>query len=144
MNAVVSTHAVFDEATGDLLFLAPEELCPPESGSVTLPDDFADWSHMWDAGARAFVPNLAALKIAAHAQVKALRELAKDGGLVTPFGPLQTDPDSRTNINGAVQMAVILGDAFAVDWRMSDDSMATLDAAGMVQMGLIVGQHVSA
>lgn len=83
-------------------------------------------------------------KARAGQRVRELREIAKDGGLTTPFGPLQTDPDSRVNINGAVQMAGILGAAFALDWRMADDSMVPLDAAAMVQMGLLVGQHIGA
>lgn len=79
-----------------------------------------------------------------QAKVKQLREQHKDGGLVTPFGPVETDPDSRVNINGAVQMAGILGAAFTIDWRMQDNSTTTLDAADMVNMGLLVGQHISA
>ncbi len=77
-------------------------------------------------------------------RVKALREKAKDGGIVTSWGPLETDPDSRTNINGAVQMATILGPQFSIVWRMRDNSEVTLNAAQMIQLGLLVGQHVSA
>ncbi len=87
---------------------------------------------------------LASAKADLGALVKARREQAKDGGLLTPFGPVETDPDSRTNINGAVQMATILGAAFEIDWRMADNSFATLDHSEMIQLGLLVGQHVSA
>lgn len=145
MTALVrSTHAVFDEATGDLLFCAPQSLVPSGAASVAMPEDFADWSHVWSASERRFVVDLVALKAAASERVKVLRERAKDGGVVTPFGPIQTDPDSRTNINGAVQMATILGAAFSVEWRMADDNLVVLDAAAMVNLGLLIGQHVSA
>lgn len=84
-------------------------------------------------------------KAVAYAQVKSLREQHKDGGIMIPgIGPIETDPDSRTNINGAVQMATILGASFSIDWRCADNTVATLDAAGMIQMGLLVGQHVAA
>lgn len=81
-----------------------------------------------------------------QAKVKQRREAAKDGGILTPWGPLQTDPDSRTNINGAVQMATILGENFSVGWRMDDEAntVVTFDAVNMINMGLMVGQHINA
>jgi hypothetical protein len=103
MEPVISTHAVFDDDTGDLRFMAPEALCPPDSGRVALPEGFADWSHVWDTTARSFVINLEALKTAARAEVKILRELHEFAGIGTPQGPIDTDADSQRKIGGAVQ-----------------------------------------
>jgi alpha-galactosidase/6-phospho-beta-glucosidase family protein len=56
---------------------------------------------------------------------------------------VNTDPTSQRKIGGAVQMAIILGDAFTIDWRMEDDSVVTHDKNAMINMGVLAGQHVS-
>lgn len=146
MDLVVSTQAIFEMESGELEFCAPADyVLAPGQGSVALPVDFADWCYVWDNDARTYLPDLNAHKASAFARVKELRELAKDGGLTTPLGPLETDPDSRTNINGAVQMATILGEQFSIQWRMSDNTVTEpLDAATMVNLGIMVGLHINA
>jgi len=86
---------------------------------------------------------IAGRKAHLHQKVKAARDQRKNAGLVTTFGTVQTDLDSRLNLTGAVSMASILGASFAIDWRMADDTIVPLDAAQMTQLGLLVGGFVS-
>lgn len=99
----------------------------------------------WDAAELSFVPSIENRRRGLFAAVKALRDTAKDGGVeIEGIGRIETDPDSRMNINGAVQMASILGAQFAIDWRLSDNSVVAIDGPGMISIGVLVGQHVAA
>lgn len=77
-------------------------------------------------------------------KTKAKRDSTRDGGAQTPFGPVDTDINSRLNISGSVTMAGLLGAEFATAWRMSDNSLVQLDATQMTQLGMLVGQFVAA
>lgn len=87
---------------------------------------------------------LASGKLALSAVVKRKRDAVRDGGCTTAFGLIDTDINSRLNINGAVSMAAIVGEAFSIEWRMSDNSLVALDAADMTAVGVAVGQFVAA
>ncbi len=79
-------------------------------------------------------------------QIKATRETNLDAGAVTPFGVADANTDSRVNIAGAVQMAILTlqaGDVFSIQWTMHDNTIATLDANEMIQLGVTVGRFVS-
>lgn len=65
-------------------------------------------------------------------------------GAATPHGVFDMDDTARTNIGGAVQMAMILGDDFAVDWTRHDNTPVSLDAASMTTVGLAVGSAYTA
>lgn len=77
-------------------------------------------------------------------RVKDLRDTTRDGGCMTSVGLVDTDINSRINIGGSVTMASILGAEFGSQWRLSDNSMVALDAAGMTNLGLTVGAFVEA
>jgi hypothetical protein len=70
------------------------------------------------------------------------REKTIARGLLIPgIGRIDTDPTSIRNVQGAVQAAVIAssaGQPFSVDWRLSDNTTATLDASQMITMGIAV------
>lgn len=87
--------------------------------------------------------DLPALRARAWVEVKALRDQAEWAGCDTPLGRVDTDPNSRSKISGAVQMAMLI-DPFTIDWTMQDNSIVTHDAPAMIAMGLLVGQHVNA
>lgn len=68
-------------------------------------------------------------------------------GCQTAFGRIDTDLVSRQNISGAVSMATIAraaGEAFSIRWRMRDNQYVELDADEMIQVGVTVGQYISA
>lgn len=70
-----------------------------------------------------------------------------DGGAMTPFGAVDSDAEARSNITGAATGALIAKVSnlpYSVTWTMLDNSTATLDADGMLAMGLAVLAHVNA
>lgn len=90
-------------------------------------------------------PSITDLREAHWADARRYRERCTNGGCVTSWGRVDTDDDSRLKISGAVQMAMLAqmaGDPYSIDWTMSDNSQVTLDAVGMLQMGVSVGEHV--
>lgn len=87
---------------------------------------------------------LAIAQIALGERVRQLRDSAEWGGCMTPYGPIDTDPDSQRKIGGGSTAALAMGTAFAKEWRMADNTLVTLDAAKMIEIGLIVVSHVDA
>lgn len=88
--------------------------------------------------------DLVAAKALARGLVKSRRDQAEWAGVMTPYGPIDTDPAAQRKVNGNVTMAMILGDAFTTEFRMWDDKIRPLDHDQMIEVGLIVGQHVGA
>ena len=81
------------------------------------------------------------------ADVKAQRDAAIDGGAATPSGVVDSDELARSNVSGAALGALIAKSAsapYSVTWTMLDNSTVTLDADGMIAMGLAVLAHVNA
>lgn len=70
-----------------------------------------------------------------------------DGGAMTPVGAVDSDSEARSNITGAATGALIAKVSnlpYTVTWTLLDNSTVTLDADGMIAMGLAVLSHVSA
>ena len=138
----MSNFFVYDFATGAERWKGKAEAAqePPSGmGIVYVPD-------------AAFAGNLAdidgvVLKTALWERVKALRDAVIDGGAPTPIGVVDSDELSRSNISGAALGALIAQSAsasFSMEWTAKDNSVHTLDAPGMIALGLAVLQHVSA
>lgn len=77
-------------------------------------------------------------------QVKARRDATEWAGCTTPYGVIDTDPDSQRKIGGGSTAALALGGSFSTDWRMADNTVATFDAAAMIEAGLLVVAHINA
>ncbi|MCJ1959644.1 DUF4376 domain-containing protein [Novosphingobium mangrovi (ex Hu et al. 2023)] len=80
-------------------------------------------------------------------KAKAIRDARINGGCQTPLGVVDTDPQSRLNIAGAVSGALLAQQAgadFAEVWTLRDNSTVTIDAAAMIALGQSVLAHVSA
>lgn len=83
------------------------------------------------------------------AGAKARRDAEIDRGVTVPgLGTFDSDEISRSNINGAVTMALIAKSAaqpFAMGWKLQDNSVVQiLDADTMIAVGVAVGNHVAA
>ena len=55
------------------------------------------------------------------------------------------DPVSQSRIQGAVQLATLSissSTQFSIDWTLADNSVRTLSASDMVQVGVAMGQHI--
>lgn len=101
----------------------------PFDGGVIVPDETA---------------SLESKKARKGAEVKLKRDSVEWAGVTTAKGIVDSDPDSQRKINGAVTMALIQGDSFSIDWKMKDNSVVTHNRQEIMDMGLAVGQHVSA
>lgn len=80
-------------------------------------------------------------------KVKAKRDLVIDGGAQTPIGVVDSDLLSRTNITGAAFGAFLAKSAsqpFSIEWTAKDNSIHSLDADGMIALGVAVMHHTSA
>lgn len=78
------------------------------------------------------------------AAVKAKRDACEQAGCQTPYGPIDTNPDSQRKVGGGSTAALALGASFSKKWRMADNSYQVLDAAKMIEVGLLVVAHVDA
>lgn len=91
--------------------------------------------------------NLTPLRLEIGEKVKAARDHAIDSGAPSPVGPVDSDGPARINISGAALGAAIAkqaGQPFSLTWTLLDNSTATLDADGMMAVGLSVLAHVNA
>lgn len=81
-------------------------------------------------------------------RAKAVRDEHINAGCNVPgIGRFDTDDTSRGNINGAVTGAMLAaqsGTPFQVSWKLADNTVATIDGAGMVEVGVAVLAYVSA
>lgn len=78
-------------------------------------------------------------------QIKAARTAYIDAGLTTPYGTFQVAPPDRQNIAEGVLLArtlTDLGQPVSISWTLVDNTVVTLDATAMTNVGLLLGQRV--
>lgn len=88
---------------------------------------------------------LADLKAAQWTLIKQARTAFIDAPLVTPYGTFDSDAAGRTSITDAVLLAnnlSALSLPVAIEFTLADNSVVTLDAAQIVEVGLLLGQKV--
>ncbi|CAD7336034.1 DUF4376 domain-containing protein [Sphingomonadales bacterium 56] len=77
--------------------------------------------------------------------IKAARDRAQNAGqYVDGIGFFDSGPDSQRLIAGAAMAAFVQGEDFSVDWRLADNSIATLNAAQMIAVGMAIVARVDA
>jgi hypothetical protein len=79
--------------------------------------------------------------------VKTLRDAKINGGVLTPAGTFDSNDLSRLNVSGAVLGAVVAKSAsapYSVQWTLQDNSVVTLDADQMIEVGMAMLNHVAA
>lgn len=81
-------------------------------------------------------------------KVKAIREQRYNAGITTPFGELDTKPESRDFINGLVTIAVaamVKNDtSYARAFTKADDTQVTLNAQQIIAVGEMVEAYINA
>ena len=100
----------------------------PFDGAVIVPDETA---------------TLDSKKARKKAELKLKRDSIEWGGVQTPLGVVDSDPDSQRKISGVVTMAILVGTKFSIEWRMRDNSVVTHNHDQIVALGMAVGEHVS-
>lgn len=102
-------------------------------------------NHVFDYSLEAwFDPRtLGQLKAAKWAQIKARRDEVEFGGFVWDGSVFDSDPLSQSRIQGAAQLATLNPGTFSIDWTLANNSVRTLSAAQMVEVGETLGIHVA-
>jgi len=106
-------------------------------------------THRWNGTAIAsfiFVPTITQARSNKLTELDNARDAYAFGGVVTPWGHLQTDADSKANSTGAALLALIRkmgNESFSINWTMTDNSLVTLDADGMIGLASMIAQHVN-
>ncbi|HQS70912.1 MAG TPA: DUF4376 domain-containing protein [Novosphingobium sp.] len=88
------------------------------------------------------VPALDEMQAALWDAVKVLRRRAEQAGCMSPFGPVQTDADSRAIIASYAASAADQGDP--VDFTFADNTLVALDGAELRSLNLAVTSHLAA
>jgi hypothetical protein len=83
-------------------------------------------------------------KAQAWTRIKAARAAAETGPLTVSGRGFDATDISQRQIAGAVQLALIAGPAFTVDWTLADNTTATLTQAEIIGVGVALGQRTSA
>ncbi len=88
--------------------------------------------------------DLAKAKARAWSRIKASRAAAETAPLTVAGRTFDATDVSQRQIAGAVQLALIAGPAFTVDWTLADNTSATLTQAEIVAVGVALGQRTAA
>lgn len=89
--------------------------------------------------------NVAELRAAAWARVKAIRAAKVGGGvMVAGVGRFDTDAESRMNIREAASEAAQALLTFSTRWKTADNSFVTLNGAQMVKVASSIRSHINA
>jgi hypothetical protein len=84
-------------------------------------------------------PPLPIMQQAAKTRILEWRTIQQDSGFTFTNVVFQSDPLSRTNIEGAVQMAIIANmsnTAYTISWTASDNSQHDMDANTVIEFGV--------
>lgn len=101
--------------------------------------------HIFDYATKRWIDprTLQDFKSAKWQEIKLARSEAEFGGFDWDGSRFDSDAISQSRIQGAVQLAA-MSPAFTVDWTLADNSVRTLDVAGMAAVGAALGAHVAA
>lgn len=101
--------------------------------------------HIFDYATKLWVDprTLQDFKSAKWQEIKLARDDAEFGGFDWNGSRFDSDAISQSRIQGAVQLAA-MSPAFTIEWTLADNSVRTLDAAGMAAVGAALGAHVAA
>jgi hypothetical protein len=83
-------------------------------------------------------------KIQAWDRIKAARAAAETAPLTVEGRTFDATDISQRQIAGAVQLALIAGPTFTVDWTLADNTSATLTQAEIIAVGVALGQRTAA
>lgn len=87
-----------------------------------------------------------AYRIKTWERIKAARTAAEGAGFLFDGVHYDSDPASLQRISSAVTLAMLAqsaGQPFSIEWTVADNSVVTLDAAGMIGVGLACGQYIA-
>lgn len=115
---------------------------PDAEAAMIVAGIFAGGSLVADEGG-----GLAARRTRQWAVLKQQREAREYGGFTWDGSTFDSDPESRSRIMGASQLAMLAKSAqqpFQITWVLADNSARVLSADEMIAVGAALGSHVSA
>lgn len=134
--------------TGDRVISIRTTRCKWVDGDVV--DTGQPWTQpranmAWDAATDAWVDarTLEQFKADKWAEIKAKRQDVEFSGFTWDGSTFDSDPLSQSRIQGAVQLAGLNPTAFTIDWTLADNTVRTLSATQMVEVGETLGIHVA-
>jgi hypothetical protein len=78
-------------------------------------------------------------------EIKIKRDQVEFGGFVWDGSSFDSDSQSQSRIQGAVQLALLAAQAnqpFSITWTLQDNSARVLNGQEMIEVGLALAQHV--
>lgn len=90
---------------------------------------------------------LEGVKARKWAEIKAMRSAMEFGGFTWDGSAFDSDPVSTSRIEGACTLALIAqlqATEFTEDWTLADNTSRLLSTTEVLQVGVALGQHVSA
>lgn len=124
----------------------PEDQYVSNGVVLTMPPRPSE-SHTFDWATHTWIDprTLDELKGDKWAEIKSAREAVFNAPLVTPHGTFDSDSRGRSNITDAVLMAQALtatGSPVSIDFTLADNTVVTLNAEQMIEVGLYLGAKV--
>lgn len=110
-----------------------QPILPPSPG-LSWDDETAQWIDARD---------LDQLKAAKWEEIKVARSTAEYGGFTWDGSTFDSDAASQQRIIGASQLAT-LTPSLEIDWTLSNNTVRTLNAQEMNEVGMALGAHVNA
>ena len=164
-------YTIYNTTTGQIerVIECPPELVSLQFDSVThaaLEGSFDDSGYYVEAGAPVAMPpkptphhvfdyatkqwidprTLQDFKDAKWAEIKQHRDAAENGGFDWGGSSFDSTPISQSRIQGAAQLAtlaMINNQPFSIEWTLADNSVRTLNAEEMIDVGMVLGQHIN-
>ena len=138
IDAGTTEILVDDDVTPDTHYLTEDGVCVqlPERPSPVHTFDYT--TKQW------YDPRtLNDIKLAKWEIIKQARSSAEFGGFTWDGSPFDSDAISQSRIQGALQLAALIPD-FSIDWTLADNTVRTLSAADLANVGAALGMHVAA
>jgi hypothetical protein len=131
---------------GQLFYLAAGVVTAYSEAQTTAKHARPRYAARWDNTSMAWqdLRTLADVKADQWRSIKDARDAAQYGGFAWDGSTFDSDAVSQGRIQGAVQLAGAIGSTFAIDWTLADNTVRTLSAADMLNVGIALGQHVQA
>jgi hypothetical protein len=76
-------------------------------------------------------------------KIKESRTTAIEAGFMSQGKPYQSDPESKSDILGACQLAQVVGSSFTINWTCKDNTVITMSQMQMIQVGIDLGVHIN-
>lgn len=103
--------------------------------------------YYWDVASQQWVLDLTKAKSIKTTELKNTRDSREFGGFVWNGSVFDSDSQSQSRIQGAVQLALLAqqaGQPFSITWTLQDNTTRILTGTDMIQVGVALAQHVQA